>query len=175
MSSCVMCRCVIIFAEPIRKHLVDFPDAQYIQAECHTVDFSERIVQCRKDSESAQSQSPSVAVPYDQLVIAVGAEPATFNIPGVSEHCMFIKEIHDGGSFCTAHRHHILSEIIAACGERSRRCNMTHLTARDTLPFVLRAIQASRFTTRSCAAWSTRAPSWPPEPRTARWTGLCTG
>lgn len=45
---------------------------------------------------SASSVPVSVCVPYDQLVIAVGAEPATFNIPGVREHCMFIKEIDDG-------------------------------------------------------------------------------
>ena len=101
-------------AEPIRKHLADFPDAQYIQAECTAINFSEqsvKAVQCaapttsrlhqsseKSSASSASSASVpvSVSVPYDQLVIAVGAEPATFNIPGVREHCMFIKEIDDG-------------------------------------------------------------------------------
>jgi NADH:ubiquinone reductase (non-electrogenic) len=90
-----------IFTEPIRKHLADFPDAQYIQAECNAVNFADQTVHCIQDtSDQGQSGLPglmtSVEVPYDQLVVAVGAEPATFNIPGVREQCMFIKEIDDG-------------------------------------------------------------------------------
>ncbi len=34
-------------------------------------------------------------LPYDDLVIAVGAVPGTFGIPGVAEHAMFLKEIQD--------------------------------------------------------------------------------
>lgn len=34
-------------------------------------------------------------VPYDLLVIAVGARVNTFNIPGVQEHCFFLKELAD--------------------------------------------------------------------------------
>jgi NADH dehydrogenase len=29
-------------------------------------------------------------IPYDTLVLAVGAVPDTFGIPGVKEHCMFL-------------------------------------------------------------------------------------
>ena len=33
---------------------------------------------------------------YDYLVYAVGAETQTFNIPGVREHALFMKELDDG-------------------------------------------------------------------------------
>ena len=32
---------------------------------------------------------------YDKLVIACGAVPNTFHIPGVREHACFLKEIND--------------------------------------------------------------------------------
>ena len=34
-------------------------------------------------------------LPYDHLVIGVGAEPNTFNIPGVKENAFFMKELPD--------------------------------------------------------------------------------
>lgn len=34
-------------------------------------------------------------VPYDMLVVAVGEQPATFGVPGIAEHCSFMKEIKD--------------------------------------------------------------------------------
>ena len=32
-------------------------------------------------------------VPYDMLVVSVGERPATFGVPGVREHCYFMKEV----------------------------------------------------------------------------------
>ena len=34
-------------------------------------------------------------LPYDDLVIAVGAVPGTFGIPGVADHATFLKEVRD--------------------------------------------------------------------------------
>jgi hypothetical protein len=34
-------------------------------------------------------------VQYDTLVVAVGEQPASFGVPGVHEHCFFMKEIRD--------------------------------------------------------------------------------
>lgn len=34
-------------------------------------------------------------IPYDYLVVAVGAEVQTFGIEGVKEHACFMKELHD--------------------------------------------------------------------------------
>ncbi|CCF55725.1 hypothetical protein KAFR_0A02890 [Kazachstania africana CBS 2517] len=39
--------------------------------------------------------SEPVEIKYDYLISAVGAEPNTFNIPGVNEHGLFLKEIPD--------------------------------------------------------------------------------
>jgi NADH:ubiquinone reductase (non-electrogenic) len=85
--------------EPIRNHLVGFSDAQYIQAECSAVNLKDQSVLCTKEGDKdmeGEGGGRSISVSYDQLVVAVGAEPATFNIPGVRERCMFIKEIDDG-------------------------------------------------------------------------------
>ena len=38
-------------------------------------------------------------VPYDVLVVSVGERPATFGVPGVREHCYFMKEV-GLGSVC---------------------------------------------------------------------------
>eukprot|EP00961_Rhodomonas_salina_P112482 1513525-Rhodomonas_salina.1 len=32
-------------------------------------------------------------VPYDHLVVGVGASVNTFGIPGVKEHCYFLKQV----------------------------------------------------------------------------------
>jgi NADH:ubiquinone reductase (non-electrogenic) len=37
---------------------------------------------------------------YDYLVYAVGAEVQTFNILGVKEHAVFMKELHDAERVC---------------------------------------------------------------------------
>lgn len=34
---------------------------------------------------------PTFEVPYDLLIVAVGEQPATFGVPGVEEHCYFLK------------------------------------------------------------------------------------
>lgn len=47
------------------------------------------------DNSGVQGQAWTTTVPYDYLVMAVGAETQTFNIPGVKEHACFMKELHD--------------------------------------------------------------------------------
>jgi NADH:ubiquinone reductase (non-electrogenic) len=63
-----------------------------VQAECSAVDIKSKQIIC----SGADPSVPSFNISYDHLVIAVGAEPATFNIPGVKEHATFMKEIEDG-------------------------------------------------------------------------------
>lgn len=62
--------------EPIRWHTARFGSGSFIMAECKSVDFAEGVVQCVSEDGRAFN------VNYDHLVIAVGAEPATFGIPG---------------------------------------------------------------------------------------------
>lgn len=78
----------------------------FINAECTSVDVVHKTVTCSEtrtvtDSNAAiqdgdMSSSRSITLRYDFLVVAVGAEPATFNIPGVREYALFMKEIEDG-------------------------------------------------------------------------------
>jgi len=74
--------------EPIRWYLDDERRA-FIQGEVSTVDFDNQNVICQSTAGC------NVTVPYDELIIAVGAEPATFNISGVKEHAFFMKELKD--------------------------------------------------------------------------------
>ncbi|MCJ8330868.1 MAG: FAD-dependent oxidoreductase [Lentisphaeria bacterium] len=72
--------------EPIRT----LSDITFLQADCTRVDTAGKQVECKHhDSDE------SFNCPYDSLVIAVGAVNGTFNIPGVEDHCVFLKELSD--------------------------------------------------------------------------------
>ncbi|CAI5495354.1 unnamed protein product [Closterium sp. Naga37s-1] len=45
--------------------------------------------------ESGGAREVHFTVPYDMLVVAVGAVPNTFNVPGVQQHCHFLKSLDD--------------------------------------------------------------------------------
>jgi NADH:ubiquinone reductase (non-electrogenic) len=81
--------------EPIRWYC-DQPNSAspptYIQAECVGLDMQTQTVKCIGVTDSI----PPFSVKYDHLIVAVGAEPATFNIPGVKEYATFMKEVEDG-------------------------------------------------------------------------------
>lgn len=47
------------------------------------------------DNSAIQGTVSSTKIHYDYLVMAVGAEVQTFNIPGVKEHACFMKELGD--------------------------------------------------------------------------------
>ncbi|GJP49140.1 hypothetical protein CLOM_g8391, partial [Closterium sp. NIES-68] len=51
------------------------------------------------------------SVPYDMLVVAVGATPNTFNVPGVKEHCHFLKSLDDAEAI----RNTLIDRCEAAC------------------------------------------------------------
>jgi NADH dehydrogenase FAD-containing subunit len=110
--------CPAVCSEPIRKHLQDFPDAQFIQAECSAVDFATQTIECTAEYSGHKSSRVNVSVDYDQLVVAVGAEPATFNIPGVREKCMFIKEIDDGMTFLTESLNVLITHLLTHCRDQ---------------------------------------------------------
>jgi len=78
--------------EPIRWFLErrGHPGASFLQAECTAIDPAAKRVTLQAP------QQPPRTLEYDHLVCAVGAVPATFNIPGVREHARFMKEVEDG-------------------------------------------------------------------------------
>jgi NADH:ubiquinone reductase (non-electrogenic) len=65
---------------------------------------------------------------YDLLVIAVGAENATFNIPGVQEHALFLKDLADARS---------IRQRIIECFERASQPSRSEDEVRALLHFVV--------------------------------------
>lgn len=108
--------------EPIRSFLsrTGTANATYIQASAESVDFQQKVVTAQVGTRtkypagiSAPGQpqhEAKLALEYDKLIIAVGAEPATFGIPGVQEHALFMKEVDDGA---------IAQQRILGCLERA--------------------------------------------------------
>lgn len=74
--------------EPIR---VSNPLAEYIEGEAFDINPNDKIIQVR----SALKTDVVFEIPYDYLVYAVGSKVGDFGIPGVREHCYFLKEVDD--------------------------------------------------------------------------------
>lgn len=81
--------------EPIRNFLRHKKAAvKYYEAEATKIDYEKKVVYINDDSDIKGSVS-TTEVPFDMLVVGVGAENATFGIPGVREHSCFLKEVAD--------------------------------------------------------------------------------
>ena len=81
--------------EPIRNILRHKKaTVKYYEAEATKIDYEKKVIYINDDSE-IKGDTSSTEVPFDMLVVAVGAENATFGIPGVREHSCFLKEVGD--------------------------------------------------------------------------------
>ncbi|KAK1494075.1 hypothetical protein CCUS01_13742 [Colletotrichum cuscutae] len=81
--------------EPIRTILRHKKAAvKFYEAEASSVDPERKVVKILDTSEIKGTTSET-EVAYDLLVVGVGAENATFGIPGVRENSCFLKEIND--------------------------------------------------------------------------------
>ena len=81
--------------EPVRNFLRHKKAAvKFYEADCTKIDHEKKVVYINDDSEIKGSTS-ATEVPFDMLVVGVGAENATFGIPGVREHGCFLKEVAD--------------------------------------------------------------------------------
>ncbi|KAK0388433.1 hypothetical protein NLU13_4677 [Sarocladium strictum] len=81
--------------EPVRAILRHKKAAvKFYEAEATSIDPERKVIKVFDNSEIKGATSET-EVPYDMLVIGVGAENATFGIPGVREHSCFLKEIGD--------------------------------------------------------------------------------
>ena len=81
--------------EPIRNFLRHKKAAvKYYEADATKIDYEKKVVYINDDSEIKGATS-ATEVPFDMLVVGVGAENATFGIPGVREHGCFLKEVND--------------------------------------------------------------------------------
>ncbi|TLD05180.1 uncharacterized protein PgNI_09972 [Pyricularia grisea] len=81
--------------EPVRTILRNKKaKVKYYEAEASSIDPDRKVVKIFDTSE-VKGDMAETEVPYDMLVVGVGAENATFGIPGVREHSCFLKEIGD--------------------------------------------------------------------------------
>ncbi|KAL8741459.1 MAG: hypothetical protein Q9190_005941 [Brigantiaea leucoxantha] len=81
--------------EPIRNILRHKKaTVKYYEAEATKIDYEKKVVHINDESE-IKGDTVSTEVPFDMLVVGVGAENATFGIPGVREHSCFLKEVGD--------------------------------------------------------------------------------
>lgn len=81
--------------EPIRNILRHKKAAvKYYEAEATKIDYEKKKVYIRDDSD-VKGDRMETEVDFDMLVVGVGAENATFGIPGVKEHSCFLKEVGD--------------------------------------------------------------------------------
>ncbi|EFJ45750.1 hypothetical protein VOLCADRAFT_63330 [Volvox carteri f. nagariensis] len=109
--------------EPIRT---SNPCVTYLEAQCETLDPEGEggggeglLVQ---STHLLQLSKPwQMQIQYDKAVVAVGEQPATFGVPGVKEHCFFMKEVTDA----VALRKKIAEKFELAClpgtSEQQRR------------------------------------------------------
>ena len=83
--------------EPVRKliykHHRDMP-ITFLEAECTAINASKKHVLCEDRSEVVGEVS-KWDLPYDILVVAVGATTNTMGVPGVQNYCHYLKEISD--------------------------------------------------------------------------------
>ncbi|GAX23811.1 NADH dehydrogenase [Fistulifera solaris] len=79
--------------EPIREINLK---ANYLEAIATDIDTEKKIVSC--ESVFCEGNSCAIedfSIPYDRLIVTVGAQTNTFGIPGVRERCNFLKQIED--------------------------------------------------------------------------------
>ncbi|XP_078156833.1 internal alternative NAD(P)H-ubiquinone oxidoreductase A1, mitochondrial-like [Carex rostrata] len=85
-------------AEPVNRiqtALAKAPRSHFFLANCTRVDTNKHEVYCEAVSSEGLPYGPSeFKVAYDKLVIAVGAQPMTFNIKGVEEYATFLREVY---------------------------------------------------------------------------------
>jgi len=83
--------------EPIREAN---PTATYFEAEATAIDTVSKVVTCESVvCEGVSCELRDFEVPYDLLVVAVGASTNTFGVKGVKEHCLFMKQLSDAIAF----------------------------------------------------------------------------
>lgn len=68
-------------------------EVKFWEAECLKVDAMNKKVICRSSANENLPGNNEFSLEYDYLVVAVGAQVNTFNTPGVSENCYFLKVI----------------------------------------------------------------------------------
>ncbi|XP_028392983.1 external alternative NAD(P)H-ubiquinone oxidoreductase B1, mitochondrial-like [Dendronephthya gigantea] len=82
--------------EPIRNliHKKHKNTVSFYEGECIDVDIDNQKIRC-KDNSAVLGSKSEYTLDYDILIVGIGSDNATFNIPGVREHCHFLKSVED--------------------------------------------------------------------------------
>lgn len=102
---------------------------KYIEGTATDIDPAEKIVTCESvicDGNSCDISDFSVD--YDKLIVTIGAQTNTFGIPGVREHCTFLKQVEDAKKIRNA---------IVNCFERANIPGISDEEKINTLTFAV--------------------------------------
>lgn len=72
----------------------------FVEGNCTNIDPTNKVLTV-EDNSSILGEISKQTISYDYLVVGVGAENATFGIPGVREHACFLKEAWDARTIRT--------------------------------------------------------------------------
>jgi len=103
--------------------------ATFLEGIATDVDPDRREVLCQSvvcDGNSCSIEDFSVS--YDRLLVTIGAQTNTFGIPGVREHCCFLRQVEDARRIRTA---------IVNCFERANLPSLTDEERRNNLTFAV--------------------------------------
>ncbi|MQL83245.1 hypothetical protein Taro_015749, partial [Colocasia esculenta] len=115
--------------EPVRNIIrKKVGGVKFWEAECCKIDPTAKKVYCRSNVGTNLEGNGEFVVDYDYLVIAMGARVNTFNTPGVTEHCHFLKEVED------AQR---IKRSVIDCFERASLPTLTDEERKKSLHFVV--------------------------------------
>lgn len=80
--------------EPVRRLSIrtKSAEARFIEMEAQRIDPVQKKVVC-VDNSAVQGAVTNIELDYDYLVVSVGAETATFGIPGVAENAIYLKSV----------------------------------------------------------------------------------
>lgn len=103
--------------------------ANYIEATATDINVQTQTVTCESVVCAGNSCSiDQFDIPYDRLIVTVGAQTNTFGIKGVKEHCNFLRQIEDARKIRTA---------IVNCFERANVPSLTNEEREHDLTFAI--------------------------------------
>lgn len=103
--------------EPIRK-IINRVRGHYLQASAEDVDFSNKLIEV--SDYDIDGKERRFYVPYDKLVISVGAAQNTLGVAGI-EHCHFLKTVQDCTKIRRTVMHNFETAVLPTTTDEERR------------------------------------------------------
>ncbi|XP_061346706.1 external alternative NAD(P)H-ubiquinone oxidoreductase B1, mitochondrial-like [Gastrolobium bilobum] len=111
--------------EPVRNIIKKRKgEIKFWEAECLKIDYANKKVLCRSNIDNNLVGSGEFSLDYDFLVVAIGAQVNTFNTPGVTENCHFLKEVEDAQKIRMSVIDCFEKAVLPSLSEEERRTNL---------------------------------------------------